>query len=162
MSSPFFRFDKYTLSASSRNCRSQASAVRRPQVGLATQKASTPLLWVEVPGRRIRGVPCPLPFPPRSWERRMTCHSSVCSTTRTPTKRMIDASLGKMPTTSARRLISLITRSKGLVDANCAQCSCGQAMKASTSSSASSMSSESFLNLPLCVSAICRHCLCAS
>ena len=33
-----------------------------------------------------------------------------------PTRRMTEASLGKMPTTRARRLISLLSRSSGLVD----------------------------------------------
>src|SRR5829696_9779890 len=33
-----------------------------------------------------------------------------------PTRRMTAGSLGKMPTTRARRLISLLTRSSGLVD----------------------------------------------
>ncbi len=48
------------------------------------------------------------------------------------------ASLGKMPTTSERRPISLLTRSRGLVERSFVQCSDGNASKAIRSSSASS------------------------
>ncbi len=39
--------------------------------------------------------------------KRCTAHSSFCSSRRAPTSRVKDASFGKMPTTSVRRLISL-------------------------------------------------------
>ncbi len=52
---------------------------------------------------------------------RCNCHSSFCSMRSVPTRRMIDASLGKIPTTFDRRLISFISRSSGFVDANCFQ-----------------------------------------
>lgn len=42
-------------------------------------------------------------------------------------------SLGKMPTTSVRRLISLFSRSKGLIDQILRQCPIGKAVKAVTS-----------------------------
>jgi hypothetical protein len=47
---------------------------------------------------------------------------------RAPTRRMMAASSGKIPTTSERRLISLLTRSRGLVELICAQCSLGKSM----------------------------------
>src|SRR3712207_6484733 len=50
-----------------------------------------------------------------------------------PTSRITAASWGKMPTTRARRLISLLTRSSGLVDHTFAQCDRGKPVKASTS-----------------------------
>ena len=42
------------------------------------------------------------------------CHSSWMSARTAPTRRMTAASLGKIPTTRARRLISLLSRSSGL------------------------------------------------
>src|SRR3954451_9417117 len=51
-----------------------------------------------------------------------------------PTSLMTAGSFGKMPTTSARRLISRLSRSSGFVDAIWAQCSRGKAMYTSTSS----------------------------
>ena len=56
-----------------------------------------------------------------------------------PTSLMTAASLGKMPTTRARRLISLLTRSSGLVDHTFGQWLRGNAVKASTSVLASSI-----------------------
>src|ERR1700687_2580445 len=53
-----------------------------------------------------------------------------------PTRRVMEASLGKMPTTSARRLTSLFRRSSGLVECNFCQWALGKAMKAITSASA--------------------------
>ena len=50
---------------------------------------------------------------------------------------MIEASLGKMPTTLVRRLISAFTRSRGLVDHSLVQCGDGKAEKARRSSPAS-------------------------
>jgi len=44
---------------------------------------------------------------------RWTAHSSFCSSSNAPTRRMMASSLGKMPTTSVRRLIS---RSSGLME----------------------------------------------
>ena len=69
---------------------------------------------------------------------RLTRHSSVCSARRAPTRRTIEASFGKIPTTLDRRLIFLFKRSSVFVDASCGQCSLGNPMKARTSSSASS------------------------
>src|SRR5579859_6648509 len=45
--------------------------------------------------------------------RRATCHSSCCSASTAPTRRTTAAGLGKMPTTSVRRLTSLFNRSSG-------------------------------------------------
>ena len=45
-----------------------------------------------------------------------------------PTRRVIAASLGKMPTTSVRRSTSPLTRSSGLVEWNLARCSLGKFM----------------------------------
>ena len=47
---------------------------------------------------------------------RWTAHSSFCSSRMAPTKRVMASSLGKMPTTSVRRLISPFSRSSGLVE----------------------------------------------
>src|SRR3982751_5143836 len=57
-----------------------------------------------------------------------------------PTSRITAASLGKMPTTRARRLISLFTRSSGFVDQVFDQCARGNAVNARTSALASSIS----------------------
>lgn len=46
---------------------------------------------------------------------RWTAHSSFCSIRIAPTRRIIALSLGKMPTTLVRRLISPLGRSIGLV-----------------------------------------------
>jgi len=48
-------------------------------------------------------------------ERLCSCHSSFCSSKMAQMSRMMDCSLGKMPTTSARRLTSLFNLSSGLV-----------------------------------------------
>jgi len=56
----------------------------------------------------------------------------------------MEASEGKMPTTSARRLIWPLRRSIGLVLGSFVRCAAGNAMWASTSSSASSISLPSF------------------
>ena len=57
-----------------------------------------------------------------------------------PTRRMTAASLGKIPTTRERRLISLLTRSSGLVDQILRQCARGKPVNARTSALASSIS----------------------
>ncbi len=46
---------------------------------------------------------------------RCTAHSSFCSSSNAPTRRTMASSLGKMPTTSVRRLISPLRRSIGFV-----------------------------------------------
>ena len=51
--------------------------------------------------------------------------------------RLVAALLGKMPTTSVRRLISLFSRSSGLFDQICRQCATGKAVKARMSGPAS-------------------------
>src|SRR3954452_2160254 len=50
-----------------------------------------------------------------------------------PTRRITAASLGKIPTTRARRLISLLTRASGLVEQIFDQCARGNAVNATTS-----------------------------
>src|SRR5215467_6100534 len=57
---------------------------------------------------------------------------------------MIAASLGKMPTTSARRLTSLLSRSSGLVLCNLLRCGSGKSRYDSTSVSLSSINAASF------------------
>ena len=54
-------------------------------------------------------------------------YTSFCSSRMAPTRRVMAASLGKMPTTSVRRLISPLTRSSGLVEWILARCSLGKA-----------------------------------
>ena len=51
--------------------------------------------------------------------RRCSCHSSSCSSSRAPTRPVTAASLGRMPTTSVRRLISALSRSSGFVEWIC-------------------------------------------
>src|SRR5215204_3818468 len=75
-----------------------------------------------------------------------------------PTSLMTAGSFGKMPTTSARRLISRLSRSSGLVEAIWAQCSRGKAMYTSTSSREASIRSASVGKRSRKVSATCRHC----
>src|SRR3954471_15414203 len=70
---------------------------------------------------------------------------------------MTAGSFGKMPTTSARRLISRLSRSSGFVEAICAQCSRGKAMYMSTSSCEACISSASLGKRSRSVSATCRH-----
>ena len=55
------------------------------------------------------------------WERR-AAHSLVCSTTTAPTRHVIAASFGKIPTTSVRRLISAFGRLTGFVLCGLARC----------------------------------------
>src|SRR3954468_18530825 len=74
-----------------------------------------------------------------------------------PTSRTTAGSFGKMPTTSARRLISRLSRSSGFVEAIWAQCSRGKLMYTSTSSREASMSSASLGKRSRSVSATCRH-----
>src|SRR5205814_299832 len=73
-----------------------------------------------------------------------SCHSSFCSSNTAPISRMMAASLGKMPTTSARRLTSLLSRSSGLVLCNLLRCCSGKSRWDRTSVSLSSMKAESF------------------
>ena len=54
--------------------------------------------------------------------------SSFCSSRIAPTRRTIAFSLGKMPTTSARRLISPLRRSIGLVECSFVRCCGGNVM----------------------------------
>src|SRR3954452_20454284 len=61
-----------------------------------------------------------------------------------PTRRITAASLGKIPTTRARRLISLLTRSSGLVDQIFDQWARGNAVNARTSALAWSISGPIF------------------
>ena len=63
-----------------------------------------------------------------------TCHSSWASTRTAPARRSRASGLGKTPTTSVRRLTSLLSRSSGLVDQIFFQCATGKAVKASRSS----------------------------
>ena len=61
-------------------------------------------------------------------------------------RRMAAASLGKIPTTLERRLISLLSRSSGLFDQILRQCSRGNEAKATTSVRASRRDSAAFGN----------------
>ena len=60
-----------------------------------------------------------------------------------------EASLGKIPTTRDRRLISLLMRSRGLVDQIFCRCARGNAAKASTSGLASAISAAALGKGPL-------------
>ena len=57
---------------------------------------------------------------------RPSAHSSVCSARTAPTRRMMVSLLGKMPTESVRRRISLLRRSWGLLDQICFHTSTGK------------------------------------
>jgi ATP-dependent Lhr-like helicase len=57
---------------------------------------------------------------------RCTVHSSFCSNRIAPMSRMTAASLGNIPTTSLRRLISPLRRSMGLVECILARCCAGK------------------------------------
>src|SRR3954462_7697165 len=59
---------------------------------------------------------------------------------------MTAASLGKMPTTRERRLISLLIRSNGLFDQILTQCALGNAANARTSALASSINGPALGN----------------
>ena len=61
----------------------------------------------------------------------MTCHSSWASTRTAPASLSSAAGLGKTPTTSVRRLTSLLSRSSGLVDQIFFQWAAGNPVKAS-------------------------------
>src|SRR6185437_14432834 len=67
------------------------------------------------------------------------------------------AGLGKISTTSARRLISLLSRSIGLFDHIFCQCAFGNAVNASTSVLAWLIMSATFGKLPANVSATRSH-----
>lgn len=54
-----------------------------------------------------------------------SCQCSCCSSSTAPTRRMIEASLGKIPTTRVLRLISSLIRSSRLVLQTFFQCSLG-------------------------------------
>ena len=56
-----------------------------------------------------------------------TAHSSFCSSRMAPIRRVMASSLGKMPTTLVRRLISPCRRSSGLVEWSLARCAAGEA-----------------------------------
>jgi hypothetical protein len=53
-------------------------------------------------------------------------HSSFCSSMMAPTRRLMAASLGKVPMTSMRRLISPFSRSIGLVECSLVRCGIGK------------------------------------
>ena len=57
---------------------------------------------------------------------RCNAHSSFCSSRMAPTRRVMASSLGKIPTTSVRRLISPLSRSIGLVLCSWTRCSLGK------------------------------------
>src|ERR1700730_5059159 len=80
-------------------------------------------------GRVTRGASLRGAMGSRLMERaRWTAHSSFCSNSKAPIKRITAASLGKMPTTSLRRLISPLSRSSGLVECSLARCWAGKPM----------------------------------
>ena len=70
-----------------------------------------------------------------------SCQCSSCSSSTAPTRRVIEASFGKIPTTRVRRLTSSLRRSSRLVLHTFFQWGCGKWRKARTSSLASSISS---------------------
>lgn len=72
------------------------------------------------------------------------------------------SSLGKVPITSERRLISSFTRSSRFVLAICGQCSRGKYMQASTSSRDPSTRAPSFGCFPRSASATASRCASAS
>lgn len=78
------------------------------------------------------------------WRPRYTAFSSFCSSSSAPTRRVIDSSLGKMPTTSVRRLISPLRRSSGFDRVDFRSVILRESHEASTSASASSISAASF------------------
>jgi hypothetical protein len=55
-------------------------------------------------------------------------YTSFCSSSKAPIKRITAASLGKMPTTSLRRLISPLSRSSGFVLCSLVRCWGGNPM----------------------------------
>lgn len=57
-----------------------------------------------------------------------TAHSSLVSIISAPTRRKMAVPLGKIPTKSERRLVSLFTHWRGLIELICAQCSRGKTM----------------------------------
>ena len=61
-------------------------------------------------------------------ERCWSCYSSFCSRSTAPIRRTMAGSLGKIPTTSARRLTSLLSRSSGLVLCSLVRCWAGNVM----------------------------------
>jgi hypothetical protein len=74
-----------------------------------------------------------------------------------PIRRTMAPSLGKIPTTSARRLTSLFSRSSGFVEWILLRCWMGKSMCASTSASLSSMNAPSFGHLARSWSATGRN-----
>ena len=64
---------------------------------------------------------------------RVQIHSSFCSRSSAPTKRVMAGSFGKMPTTSVRRLISALSRSNGSVEWIWTRCAFGKLMNAGSS-----------------------------
>jgi hypothetical protein len=74
-------------------------------------------------------------------ERRVVAHPWFRSGKIAPTRRMTAASLGKMPTSSLRRSISFLSRSRGLVLQSRARWAAGQPLQASMSAAAFSMGS---------------------
>ena len=85
------------------------------------------------------------------------CHSSFCSNGPAPTGRVIEASLGTMPTISARRLTSLSRRAIGLVECSFFRCCPGKVIQTGTSCLPVSMSTASFGHLGRSRSATSRH-----
>jgi hypothetical protein len=73
--------------------------------------------------------------------RRATTRLSCCPASTAPTRRMHDARFGKVPTTSVRRRISRFSRSGGLFDQICRQCSGEKALNARRSPTESVRSS---------------------
>ncbi len=80
---------------------------------------------------------CPNWFVDHSERRRLSavCYSSCCSARTAPTRRMTEVSLGKIPTTLHRRVISLLSLSSGFVEAILDQRVLGNSAQAVTSCS---------------------------
>ena len=90
--------------------------------------------------------------------RRVTVPSSLASSMSAPVSRMAATSFGKMPTTSERRSISRLSRSKEFMEAIWGQCSRGKSMQASASSREASIIFSSLGCLALKASATSPHC----
>jgi hypothetical protein len=93
-----------------------------------------------------------------NYRRSATAHSSSCSSSTAPTRRITAAGFGKIPTTFDRRLISLFNRSSGFVLCNWRWCSTGRCRYAEMSSAASSSSVAARGNRGRRPSATLRNC----
>lgn len=68
--------------------------------------------------------------------RRCPAHSSCCSASTAPTRRMIESRFGNIQTTLVRRRISRLSRSLGLLNQSCRHIFLGKLVKAKMSAQA--------------------------